>query len=105
MGGSRSRSCRPFRSLRSRLRTARGQDDFGVVLPGRAAVITWVVPCQLTGPDLMVTAPKTAPAERRARGRNARNIVSRSAQSRWDRPAEAAPALVHLQAQEPIRVK
>jgi uncharacterized protein (DUF2252 family) len=53
----------------------------------------------------MVTAPKTPPAERRARGRAARDVVSRRAQSEWDRPTDAAPALVHLRAQEAIRAK
>jgi uncharacterized protein (DUF2252 family) len=53
----------------------------------------------------MVTAPMTPPEARRARGRASRVVVSRSAQSRWDRPPDAAPALAHLRAQEAIRAK
>jgi uncharacterized protein (DUF2252 family) len=53
----------------------------------------------------MVTAPQTTPEQRRAHGLAARDIVSRSAQARWERPPDAPTALAHLRAQERIRVK
>ena len=53
----------------------------------------------------MVTATQATPEQRRARGRAAREVVPRSAQARWDRPADAPAAITHLRAQERIRVK
>jgi uncharacterized protein (DUF2252 family) len=52
----------------------------------------------------MVTTPQTAPEQRRARGRAARDTVSRRDQAQWERPSDATSSLDHLRAQEAIRV-